>query len=120
MDLELMIRRGLYGCAQFVAVNIEVLAESATRNSLRRPRIDCKLNKDHSFGVEEKEDFIQPVYDLRSMICPGRLEVPLLNGAEIFRIDKNTDQAFRCLDQSVLARCSPSQDSDIRRVLQQL
>src|SRR5262249_13176449 len=96
--LELMIRRGLNCSPKLMPVGIESLTPCAAGNFLRAPRIDHKLDEHHSFGIEEEENLIQPIHDLRGFIGARRFEVAVFHKAEWFRIDEKADETFGCSD----------------------
>ena len=67
--LELVIRRGLHCSPKLVSLDIEALALAWPMIS-GSPGIDDELHEHHTFRVEEKENFVQPIDDLRRFIVP--------------------------------------------------
>ena len=94
MTLKLVIRCRLHSCPEFVPVNIESLASRAANNFVSVPRFDVELDEDHAFGVEEKENFVQPIHDLRGFVGSGCLEETFFKRFETRRVDENRGETL--------------------------
>src|SRR5215467_5539090 len=108
-----MIRCGLDRCAKFVPFSVKALAARASDDCEICPGFDFELHEHDSIGVEEEEDFVQPVHDSRSIIGPVRLEVALFHRTERSRVHKDTNEPLRSRDERLLARSSAREYTDV-------
>ena len=56
------------------------------------PRINDELHEHHPFCVEEKQNLVQPIDDLRRFISAGRFEITFFERAKCPGIDQDTDE----------------------------
>jgi hypothetical protein len=92
MTLKLMIRCGLHGGAELMPIDIESFAPGPARNFRSGPRVDRELHENHSFRIEEKQNFVQPVDDLSFLVRPGGLEMTFFVSAKRRRVDQNASR----------------------------
>src|SRR6185369_13278913 len=97
----------------------ETLAFGVARNFCRCPGIDGEIDEHHTFGVEEKKNFVQPVDDLRRFIRTRRLEITFFERPESRRIDQNADEPLRSRDERFFPIRSPCENTDIGSMLEQ-